>query len=60
MCFLKNIDNKKLEESDVADNDVYILHVKRYAIKTCSGLKNDVAHNDVYTLHIKRIIFKDP
>jgi hypothetical protein len=28
---------KNLEESDGAD-DVYILHVKRYDIMTCSGL----------------------
>jgi hypothetical protein len=31
-------DNKKLEKNDGADDDVYILHVKRYTIKTCSGL----------------------
>jgi hypothetical protein len=29
---------KKLEESDMMDDDVYILHVKRYAIRTCSVL----------------------
>jgi hypothetical protein len=29
---------KKLEESDEID-DVYILHVKRYAIRNCSGLE---------------------
>jgi hypothetical protein len=28
---------KQLEESDDID-DVYIMHVKRYAIRTCSGL----------------------
>jgi hypothetical protein len=38
MIFLEIIDNKKLEESDGADNDLYILHVKRYAIRTCSEL----------------------
>jgi hypothetical protein len=29
---------KKIEESDEVDDDLYILHVKRYAIKICSGL----------------------
>jgi hypothetical protein len=29
---------KKLEENDGADDDMYILHVKRYAIRTYSGL----------------------
>jgi hypothetical protein len=37
--FLEIIDNKKLEENDGANDDVYILHVKRYAIRTCSGLE---------------------
>jgi hypothetical protein len=38
MCFfVKNID-KKLKESDEAYDDVYILDVKRYAIRTCSVL----------------------
>jgi hypothetical protein len=33
--FLKKIiDNEKLEESDGADDDVHILGVKRYAIRT--------------------------
>jgi hypothetical protein len=27
-----------LEKSDGADDDVYILHVKRYVIRTCSEL----------------------
>jgi hypothetical protein len=27
--FVKSIDNKKIEKSDVIDNDVYILYVKR-------------------------------
>jgi hypothetical protein len=35
---LKNIDNKKIEKNDETDNDMYILHVNRYAIRTCSGL----------------------
>jgi hypothetical protein len=30
---------KKLEECVEADNDVYILHVKKYIIRTCSGLE---------------------
>jgi hypothetical protein len=30
---------KNLEESDGADDDVYILYVKRYVIRTCSRLK---------------------
>jgi hypothetical protein len=29
---------KKLEESDGADDDVYILHDKRYALRTSSEL----------------------
>jgi hypothetical protein len=29
---------KKVEESNGADNDVYILHVKRYVIRTYSKL----------------------
>jgi hypothetical protein len=29
---------KKLEESDETDDDVYILHVKRYAIRTYNVL----------------------
>jgi hypothetical protein len=38
--FLEIIDIEKIEESDGADDydDVYIMHVKRYAIRTCSGL----------------------
>jgi hypothetical protein len=36
--FLEIIDNKKIEESDEADDDVYILYVKRYAIRNCIGL----------------------
>jgi hypothetical protein len=36
--FLYIIDNKQLEKSDVEDNDVYIMHVKRSAIRTGSGL----------------------
>jgi hypothetical protein len=35
--FIEIIDNKKIEESDEID-DVYILRVKKYAIRTCSGL----------------------
>jgi hypothetical protein len=32
VIFLEIIDNKKLEQSDEVDDDVYILHVKRYTI----------------------------
>jgi hypothetical protein len=32
--FIKIINNKKIEEDDGADDDIYILHVKKYAIKT--------------------------
>jgi hypothetical protein len=40
MCiFVEIIDNKKLKESDRLDDDVCILHVKRYVIKICSGLE---------------------
>jgi hypothetical protein len=38
--FLEIIDNKKLDESDEANDDVYILHVKRYVIRDCGGLEN--------------------
>jgi hypothetical protein len=31
--FIEIIDNKKLEEGDEVDDDVYTLHVKRLAIK---------------------------
>jgi hypothetical protein len=37
--FIKIIDNKKLEESDETDDDVYILDIKRYAIRTYSELR---------------------
>jgi hypothetical protein len=36
--FVEIIDNKKIEESDRSDDDMYILHVKRYCIMTFSGL----------------------
>jgi hypothetical protein len=36
--FLEIIDNEKLEESDGAYDDVYIMHDKRYAIRIFSGL----------------------
>jgi hypothetical protein len=35
--FFIEIIDKKIEESNEIDN-VYILHVKKYAIRTCSGL----------------------
>jgi hypothetical protein len=34
--FLENIDNKKLGKNDMANNDVYILYVKRYIITNYS------------------------
>jgi hypothetical protein len=37
--FLEIIDNKKIDESDETDDDVYIVHVKEYVIKTYSELK---------------------
>jgi hypothetical protein len=37
--FIKIIDNKKLEKNNKTNNDVYILHIKRYAIKTYSMLE---------------------
>jgi hypothetical protein len=36
--FLEIIDNKKIKKNGVTDNDVYIMHIKRYAIKICSAL----------------------
>jgi hypothetical protein len=30
---------KKLEEGNGADDDVYIIHIKRYGIKNYSGLE---------------------
>jgi hypothetical protein len=37
--FIKIINNKKLEKNDGINDDVYILHVKRYAIKIYSELE---------------------
>jgi hypothetical protein len=37
--FLEVIDNEKIEKFDTTDDDLYILHVKRYAIMTYSGLE---------------------
>jgi hypothetical protein len=37
--FFKIIDNKKIEESDGADDDIYMLHVKIYATKTYTKLE---------------------
>jgi hypothetical protein len=37
--FLEVIDNEKIEKFDTTDDDLYILHVKGYAIMTCSGLE---------------------
>jgi hypothetical protein len=38
--FLEIINNEtKIEESVMTDDDVYILHVKRYVIRTCSRLE---------------------
>jgi hypothetical protein len=37
--FLEIIDNKKIKESDKADDDMYILHIKIYVINTYSGLE---------------------
>jgi hypothetical protein len=39
VIFIEIIDNKKFRKNDEVDDDVYILHVKRYAIMTCSGLE---------------------
>jgi hypothetical protein len=36
--FLEIIDNKKIEKSDVLYDNVYILHVKKYDIRTCTEL----------------------
>jgi hypothetical protein len=37
--FIEIIDNKKLEKNNKTNNDVYIIHIKRYAIKTYSMLE---------------------
>jgi hypothetical protein len=37
--FLEIIDNKKIDENDETDDDVYIVHVKEYTIRTYSELK---------------------
>jgi hypothetical protein len=37
VIFIKIIDNKKLKNDEI-DNDMYIMHVNRYVIKTCSEL----------------------
>jgi hypothetical protein len=31
---------KKLEKNDEIDDDMYIMHVNRYIIRTCSGLES--------------------
>jgi hypothetical protein len=36
--FLEIIDNKKFRGNYERDNNVYILHVKRYTLKICSEL----------------------
>jgi hypothetical protein len=36
--FVEIIDNKKIDKNDEIDDDVYILHTKRYAIKTYNRL----------------------
>jgi hypothetical protein len=56
--FLEIIDNKKFRGNYERDNNVYILHVKRYTLKICSELRRYV-HDDMYILHVKRIIFKN-
>jgi hypothetical protein len=37
--FVEIIDNEKIKESDEVDDHVYILHDKRYAIRSYSGLE---------------------
>jgi hypothetical protein len=37
--FIKIIDNKKIRKNNGSDDDVYILHVKRYTIKIFNGLE---------------------
>jgi hypothetical protein len=37
--FIEIIDNKKIEKNNKTNNDVYILHIKRYAIKIYSMLE---------------------
>jgi hypothetical protein len=59
LCDFLKIINKKIEKCDETYNNVYILHVKRYAIRTYNGLEKNVTHNDVYTLYVKKIVFKD-
>jgi hypothetical protein len=39
VIFLEILD-KKLEKNDDADDDVYIMYVKRYAIGNYNGLKS--------------------
>jgi hypothetical protein len=39
VIFLEITDNKKIEKSDELDDDVYILHIKKYAIMIYSELK---------------------
>jgi hypothetical protein len=51
---------KKIKESDRPDDDVYIMHAKRYAIKTFSGLER--WYCTWWCVHIvyQKKIFKDP
>jgi hypothetical protein len=38
MWFFVDIIDKKLKENDGTDDDVYIMHIKRYVIKTYTEL----------------------
>jgi hypothetical protein len=38
VIFCRIIGNEKLGKDDGSDDDVYILHVKRYTIRTCVEL----------------------
>jgi hypothetical protein len=51
VIFLEIIDNKKLEKGDRVD-DVYILYVKKYAIKNCNRLER-WCDTDAYMLYVE-------
>jgi hypothetical protein len=39
VIYLEIVHNEKIREKWWVDDDVYILYVKRYTIRTCSGLE---------------------
>jgi hypothetical protein len=49
---------KKIEKNNGTYDDLYIIHIERCAIRTCSGLKCNVTHNDVYHLILRELYLR--